>query len=107
MGATDLDTEPVSLSAGAPERLTAKLPGGGRRTFFVRRSADGERAETHLAVMETLNRVRYQHATLLVAVVDGAAVETHIEGLTAMQVEPGRRLSKPPPTLSPHSTACR
>ena len=87
LGATDIEAEPVSLSPGAPERLTATLAGG-RRTFFVRRSAEDDRRETHLAVMEALERSGFRHTTTLVALVDGTAIETFVEGLTAMQVEP-------------------
>jgi len=86
--ATAVDAEPLAMLPGSPERVTLCPPGAASRAVVVRRDPDAEAAANHAAVLEALTNRRFSFAPRLLAIVDGAAVEECVEGLTALAVVP-------------------
>ncbi|MGI8424993.1 MAG: aminoglycoside phosphotransferase family protein, partial [Chloroflexota bacterium] len=84
---TVVDAEPLTGIAGSPERISIT---GIEHPFAViaRRSPDLERASNNIAVLEALNARAIACTPRLLAIVDGAAIETAIDGLTALAVVP-------------------
>ena len=85
---TEVTCEPLSGSIAAPERVALHTPDGGSTVVFVRRARDAEAAANHLAVMEGLTNARFAHAPRLLGTVGDAAIETWVDGLTALAVVP-------------------
>ena len=83
-----VDFEPLDGGLWAPERVTIAVPDGAARTVLLRRAADSEQANNHLAVMEALTRLAFPSAPRLLAVVGEVAVEESVDGLSALALVP-------------------
>ena len=83
-----VDFEPMSGRSGSVERASVSRPGAESLVVVLRAHSDPEQAENHLAVMEALTNLGFPHAPRLLAAVDGVAVESWIEGATALALVP-------------------
>lgn len=83
-----LNDEPLGERIGSPERIRIDPPGAAPVIVVVRRPGDGEAAANHAAVMDALATAGYAHAPRLLAVLEGATVESWVDGGTALAFVP-------------------
>lgn len=83
-----LEEEPLGERPGTPERVRIDAPGREPLVVVVRHPVDAEAAYNQAAVMEALTSAGFAAMPRLLAVLEGATVESWIEGATALAFVP-------------------
>jgi hypothetical protein len=83
-----IEFEPTFGRSGSVERASVSRPGAEPLVVLLRAHADPEQAENHLAVMEALTNLGFPNAPRLLAAIEGVAVESWVEGATALALVP-------------------